>query len=372
MNKKIGYLVGLVLVFVIIVVGVKKISFSRSTTDSITIGAVISLTGGASPWGAYGKNGIDLAVKTMNASGGINGRAVKVVMEDDHTDPKQGVSAFQKLVTTDKVQGIIGGVFDFTAQPLIPLAATNDIPFISPANFHIAGGFDLNEQSFVMLSDLDKTVSKLEPVITSKSFKKMAVIHYQSTFGKEIAKTLTTMTRRLEKGDSMDVPYSQIGNNDWKTMILKLKKEGVDAVFLDMVANDPLTFMKQARQLGFAPVVITYNGALDAFIDKGDKELLENVTVLNWEVSSPAFIKLYQDEYGVLPAKSAEKYFNATYVLATALANTSRSSQASQYIATHSFVTPSGAIVFTPEHSIKDSKVEVGVVRNGSLISSSI
>lgn len=367
MNKKIIWSIVAVVAVTAIIVGVvftKKSAAPQANANPIKIGAVLSLTGSAAPWGEYAKNGIDLAVKEINANGGINGRQVEVDVEDDATDGKQSVSAWDKLVTIDGDQGIIGGVFDFTAQPLIPLALNDSIPFISPSNFRIAGGFDLNDQSFVMLTDMNKTVQKLEPYLASSSIQKLAIVHYQSTFGGEISKTLIGVMNNLGR-TAIDDPYPQIGDNDWKTEIIKLKSEGVDGVFLDMIGNDPRVFLEQAQQLGYHPTVITYNGIQDAFAGQSDKSLLNGVVVLNWEVASPAFAAMYEQAYGTEATKSADKYFEAVYVMATALAHVSDPSKAAAYIGANSFDTPDGTVTFASDHSVNDIPVQIQVWNNG-------
>ncbi len=375
MNKKYLWLViGVIIVLIVVALAASGSSNrNQSNIRPIKIGAVLSLTGDAAPWGEYGKNGINLAVKAINDAGGINGRKVEVVIEDDHTDPKQGVSAFNKLVSVNHVQGIIGGVFDFTAQPLIPLALTNKIAFISPSNFRIVGGFDLNDQSFVMLTDFNKTISKLQPYLAASPVKKLAVVHFKSTFGGEIEKTLDGVMKGLGRGGVIDEPYNQIGNNDFKTTIIKLKGENVDTVFLDMVANDPLIFLRQAKQLGFAPTIISYNGILDAFASEADKSLLNNVVVLNWEITSPQFTALYQNEYGIPPTKSADKYFDALYVMAQGIANATSDSAGdvsgvAAYIANNTFTTPNSTITFTADHVVQDTNTVVQVMKGGMLV----
>jgi len=365
MNKKIIWSVVAIIIIIIIGVSISKSGHNEQTNNPIKIGAVLSLTGGAAPWGEYAKNGIDLAVKTINANGGINGRQVQVSIEDDSTDGKQSVSAWNKLVTIDGAQGIIGGVFDFTAQPLIPLALSQNVPFISPSNFQITGGFDLNDQSFVMLTDFNKTIKKITPYIASSSIKKLAVVHYQSTFGTEIATTLDGVMKDLGRGGAINNPYTQIGNNDWKTTIIKLKNEGVDAVFLDMIGNDPRVFLEQAKQLGFSPIVMTYNGIQDAFAGQSDKSFLNGVVILNWEVTSPEFADMYQQAYGTQATKSADKYFEAVYVMAQAIANSSDNSKVAGYIANTTFTTPNGVISFAPDHAVQDTNVQIQVMKDG-------
>lgn len=372
MNKKYRLIISL-LVIILVVGLIWKNTASKPAineqAEPIKIGAVMSLTGFAAPWGEYGKNGIELAVKTINDAGGIDGRKVEVVIEDDHTDPKDGVSAFNKLLSVDKVQGVIGGVFDFTAQPLMPIASSSHIAFISPSNFRIAGGFDLNDQSFVMLTDFNKTIRVLQPYIASTPIKKLAVVHFKSTFGGEIAKTLDGVMKDLGRDGIVDKTYTEIGNNDFKTTIADLKSRGVDAVFLDMLGNDPVTFLRQSKQLGFNPTVMTYNGALDAFVNEVDKSPLNGAVILNWEVSSSKFNQLYKNAYTADASKSADKYFDATYVLANAIAKAASMDQVAPYISRTTFKTPnSNSLVFTQEHAIKNVTAEVQVFKEGMLV----
>ncbi len=378
MNKKLIWsLIVIVVIIVIVLFASQNNSRPQTVNAPIKIGAVISLTGDAAPWGGYAKNGMDLAVNEINAGGGIDGRKVEVVYEDDHTDPKQGVSAFNKLVSIDHVEGIIGGVFDFTAQPLIPLALNEKVAFISPSNFRIAGGFDLNEQSFVMRTDFNQTVEKIEPFIASSSIKKLAVVHFKSTFGGEIAKTLDGVMKGLGRQGIIDEPYDKIGNNDFKTTIIKLKSAGVDGVFLDMVANDPLIFLKQAKQLGFSPSIITYNGLTDAFSNETDKSPMNGVIILNWEIASPQFNDMYEKAYGIPATKSADRYFDAVYVMAEGIAKADsllptsgfEHQRVAPYIEKTAFFTPnSSAIIFTPEHSVKNTDVMIQVIKNGAAV----
>ncbi|MCX6716978.1 MAG: ABC transporter substrate-binding protein [Candidatus Taylorbacteria bacterium] len=371
-NKKITSIIFAVIIIIVLIALFTKGSGGSlgngANSKPIKIGAVLSLTGDASPWGEYGKNGINLAVKQINEKGGINGRKVEVIIEDDHTDGKQGVSAFNKLIDLDGVDGIIGGVFDFTTQPLIPLAQSKKIAFISPHNFRIEGGFDLNSQSFVMFTDFSTVIKSLKNYLEQSGTKKLAVVHFKSTFGNEIAKTLNGVMKDLGRGEIVDEAYTEIGNNDFKTTIIKLKQANVDTVFLDMLANDPVNFLKRAKELGFNPTIITHNGPIDSFANETDKSPLENAVILNWEVTSSQFSALYKKEYGISPTKSADKYFDAVYVLANSIANSDDQSKVASYIESHSFTTPNTTISFTPNHTVISMPVEVQIFKNGNLV----
>jgi ABC-type branched-subunit amino acid transport system substrate-binding protein len=199
MKKLISVIVIVVVIVVLVVIASSKQGPVSTSAGPIKIGAVLSLTGDAAPWGESAKNGIDLAVKTINANGGINGRSVQVVFEDDHTDGKSAVSAYNKLVNVDHVSGVIGSVFDFNTQPLLPLAESNRIALITPPNFQIKGSFDLGSQSFSMLVNFDEMVDKYRDFLRQDKIKKLAVVHFTSTWGVEISKVLGNIMQSYGK-----------------------------------------------------------------------------------------------------------------------------------------------------------------------------
>ncbi len=338
-----------------------------SNANPIKIGAVISLTGPAGKQGEYIKNGMDLAVSEINKAGGMEGRTVQVIYEDDKTDPKSAVSAYNKLVSISGVNGVIGGLWDFTAQPLMPLASTNKIALISPSNFRIEGGFELNDQSFVMLTDFNKVIRGLQSYLKRDDVKTIAVVHFKSTFGTEIAKTINQISVEIGKGNVIDEPYAGFGTNDYRTTIAKLKQSKVDTVFIDMVDVDTVTFLTQARSLGFNPKIVTYVGAYDAFKDD-NKYLLEGLTVLNWEASAPEFVNKYKEVYGDSPAKSANHAYDSVYVMAEAIAKTKTNAEVAGYISSKTFKTVNGQIQFLGTHEVISTPVEIDTYKEGRLI----
>lgn len=336
-------------------------------TKPIVIGAVISLTGPAASFGEYAKNGMELAAAEINAAGGIDGREVKIIYEDDQTDPKAAVSAFTKLTSIDKANAVIGGLWDFVAQPMLPLAINSKTTLITPTQFRIEGGFEFNEQSFTMLTDFSKVIRGVTSYLKRDDVKKIAVVHFKSTFGSEIAKTIAQVTKEIGKGEIIDEPFTAFNTNDFKTTIAKLKQQGVDTIFLDMVDRDTVNFLTRSKELGFAPKVITYAGSYDGFTAT-NRSLLEGITVLNWEKSSPAFVSRYHARFNADPAKSANRSYDAVYVLAEAIAKTDKNADVASYIESHKFTTANGQIEFLPTHQVSTTPVELNTYKNGKLV----
>lgn len=364
----------LAIIVVIILLGLIFFSSSQEKKESkltqpIKIGAVLSLTGAAASQGDYALKAINLAKDEINQKGGVDGRLVEVVVEDDQTDPKESVNAFNKLINVDRVDGVIGSLWDFTTQPLIPLALTSSTTLISPTNFRIAGNFDLNSQSFVMLTDLSKVIGSLKDYLSKSSIKKLGVLRFQSSFGSKIAKTLDLTMKSLGRGGAVDEIYTNMGSGDFRTQILKLKQAKVDAVFLDMLDSDTLSFIKESTELDYHPTIITHTLVLDALKNsKVDKKLLEDVVVVNWEINSGKFTELFKAKYDIDPAKSAVKSYEALYILSQAISASPDRGSVAQYLEQNVFNPLGEELKFTPEHVVESTPVEVQVIKGGELV----
>lgn len=371
--KKIYPLIAVVVIIGALVWGLSagrsgKPSGQTVQVEPIKIGAVLSLTGDAAPWGETAKNGISLAAKKINGEGGINGRQVSVIFEDARTSGKDAVSAFNKLVHTDRVSGVIGNVFDFDTQPMLPLAESNKIALITPSNFRIEGSFETNPYTFVMLINFDDMIRYYREFLGQKKIQKLAIVHFTSSWGTEISKTISEIMTDHGKPKPTEEVYTKIGGNDYRTTILKLKNAGVDTIFFDMLGEDTVNFLKNLKALDYHPTLLTYAGSMEAFNTEQDKSLIEGVAAVNWEMSSPAFNAMYQQEFGKPAGKSADKAFDALYVMAQAIAAATSTEVVASYIAGTSFKTQNATIVFTPEHTVQETPIEIQVVKNGVLV----
>ncbi len=342
----------------------------EKSTDSspIRLGAVLSLTGVAAPFGEMSRLGIQLAVKEINEEEGVEGRMVEVIYEDDRTDPKAAVGAYQKLVSVDKVDGIIGSNFDFVTQPLFSLAKGGDVAVISPSNTRIPGAFDTNEKSFVMLADFSRILDGMQGYLKDTEFTQAGVVRFESAFGEEITRSLDRMVVALGKPRVINESYKEIGNNDFRSIIIKLKQQGVDLIFADMSGNDLLTFVAQGKQLGFTPKIITHGYIREGLANENaDPKQLDGIVMLDWETPAPAFTKAFMDVYGKDPVNSADHAYEAVYLLADALSNVATKDVA-VYLEKTRFTTPNGPFSFTKEHAALETPVALFIVKDGKLV----
>mgnify|MGYP002715427759 FL=1 len=87
-----------------------KVTNEGISPAEIVIGTHQDLSGPIKVWGVPVSNGMKMAVEEINASGGINGRKIRMILEDNGYDPKKGVLASQKMVERDKIFAMIGSM----------------------------------------------------------------------------------------------------------------------------------------------------------------------------------------------------------------------------------------------------------------------
>ena len=328
----------------------------------------MSLTGYAASYGEYAQKAINLAVDEINKANGINGKKIEVIFEDDKTDAKSAVSAFQKLVNIDKVNAVIGSLWDFTTQPLIPLAVEQNVILITPTNFRMKDSFELNKNSFAMLPSFDKVINSVDDYINNQNINKLAVVRFASAFGQEITDTLAGIMNKRGQMSIIDEKYNEIGGNDFRTTILKLKQQNVDAVFIDMSDTDMINFLQRAKELSFKAKIMTHVAVLDLVNNPDiDKKLLDDIAFINWEAQPKEFSERFFDKYKINPAKSADRSYDAVYVLAEAFGKNKNGSVA-DYIENNEFKTINGDIKFTKEHIVENLPVEIDIIKEGKIL----
>ena len=154
---------------------------------TIRIGVVGPMTGDQSKMGLDVKNGTELAVKEWNQKGGVLGKKIELLVEDDQHDPKQAVAVANKLVHA----GVAGVIGHFNSSASIPASAVynkSKVPMITPASTNP----QLTEQGFEYVFRVcgrDDQQGLVAAIFVSDvlKLKKVAVIHDKTTYGQGLA-----------------------------------------------------------------------------------------------------------------------------------------------------------------------------------------
>src|SRR6266702_7591512 len=107
---------------------------SAKSAESIKVGAVLPFSGGVELYGRQAKLGLELAANEINAGGGILGRPVQVIYEDDKTDPAVAVDATRKLIERDGVLAVVGPITSRNLIAIAPLVESAKTPLLYATN----------------------------------------------------------------------------------------------------------------------------------------------------------------------------------------------------------------------------------------------
>ena len=280
MKKSIKIIVGMLIIGALFVV----FAGFGSEKGNIKIGFIGSLSGVVPTYGEAMKGGVEIAVKEINANGGINGRMVEVIYEDGKCiDSKSAVSAAQKLINLDKVEAIIGGGCSNEVLASADLFNQNEVVmFSSGASSPTVS--DAGEYVFRNAPNDTETGIELARRIFSDGYKTVGIISDQTEYSKGFKDPFFAEFQKLGGTIAFDATLSQ-NSSDLRTDLLKIKNIKTDAIFVN--PNYPSLaglIAKQAREIGIgAQFYMSYHATEEMIMASGGQA--EGTIFIGWPVS---------------------------------------------------------------------------------------
>jgi branched-chain amino acid transport system substrate-binding protein len=228
---------------------VEPVSVKPVVMEPIKIGATLPLTGEAASYGEGTKAGIDLALKEVNDAGGINGRKLEIVYEDDKCS-KDGVTAIQKLVTIDKVDAIIGPVCSAAGGPGLPIAQAAKVPVIFWASApHLTKIGDYMFRTYP--SDAFQGEFAAGYLFNNLKKQKVAILYVKNDWGQGIRDVFVSEFEKLGGKIVFDDGVLQ-DTKDFKTVLTKLKQSDPDSIYLPVYPAGGAIAVKQMKDLAIS------------------------------------------------------------------------------------------------------------------------
>jgi branched-chain amino acid transport system substrate-binding protein len=275
-----------------------------SSTNSYKIGAVLSMTGTYAGLGASEKNTLDMEVASINASGGVNGHPIELIIEDDATDAGKAASATSKLIDQDGVIAIIGA--SGTGQTM---GMRGEIDRAGVPELSLAGGNAVTSQ-------LDKNVFQMPwpnrlvvPFVMkdmkAKGVKKVALLTDSSGYGKD---GLAIIQPELAKLGMTQVAAEVFnpGDTDMSSQLTKIKAATPDAILLWTAGAEASTIMKNRQQLGITTPVYGGSGQARMQFVEGAGAAADGFTFGTGKVLVPS-------SFGTAPNRALAEDFAARY-----------------------------------------------------------
>ena len=308
-------------------------SCSRPTEDSnapdrstIKIGFFGDLTGPTFNFGKSAYNGVLMAADEINQYGGINGRRIDVVIEDDKGSPESAARLTAKLIDHDKVIAIIAGGTSGNSRAAAPKAQASHVPLISPSSTDPAvtqTGDYIFRACFV--DSFQGEVMASFAVNTLKAQKAAILFDFNSPYGLGLTEYFKDSFTRLGGKIVAEQSYTQ-GDADFKGQLSTIRSAEPDVIYIPGYYGDVALIAKQARMIGLTQPLLGGDG-WDApeLWQLGGDSLNGSYITTHYSIDDPspaieAFVNTYKQRYGnLLPDAHAALAYDATRLLFDAI-----------------------------------------------------
>ncbi|MDD7793036.1 ABC transporter substrate-binding protein [Clostridium sp. 'White wine YQ'] len=294
--------------------------------DTIKIGGIGPLTGKASTYGQSVKEGAELYQDEINNAGGINGKKVQFVFEDDEADPNKAIQAFNKLVDDEGVTAILGAVTSGASKAVGPLATSKSIPMITPSstepNITKDGGDFVFRGCFI-----DSYQGKILAKYTTDTLKKKkAAVLYNvaSDYSKGIADAYKA---ELEKNGGTVAEFLTYNDSDkdFNAQLTKIKASNPDVLVLPDYYNVVGLIAKQAKDMGINAQLLGGDGWESQDLTKIGGTAVNGALYLNHYYTQDTdknvsdFVSAYKKKFSKDPDAFAALAYDSAKILVKAI-----------------------------------------------------
>lgn len=293
--------------------------------DTIKIGVIMPITGQIATFGEQSVNGVTLFVEELNAAGGINGRMVELIIEDDQANPALTTNAFKKLVSSDNVVAIVGALTSKCSLAIGSLAQQERIVMISPSSTNdtvtAAGNFVFRacyNDSFQGQVVAQFAKDSLEAVNAAILFDN------SNDYSKGLTQNFKEKFISLGGTIIAEESYST-GDTDFSAQLTNIAGTNPDVIFLPDYYSTVSLIAKQVRELGITAPMLGADG-WEGITDNAGDEVLGSYYSNHYAPNADdpevqAFVEAYRARFdGVTPNALAALAYDSIHILTDAIA----------------------------------------------------
>ena len=341
--------------------------------EEIAVGEFASLTGASASFGQSSHTGTALAVEQINADGGVLGKKIRLITEDDQSQAGQPATIVRKLISQDHVVAILGEVASSKSLEAAPLCQQNKIPMISPASTN-PKVTEVGDYIFriCFIDPFQGTV--MSKFARAKGWKKIAVLtdvkqDYSVGLAEFFVKDL-----QANGGEIVREQKYSTGDKDFKPQLTSIKAAQPDAIFVPGYYGEVSLIAKQARLLGIKVPLLGGDGWVgDSLLKVAGKSLDGSFFSSHFSSGDKAekvqkFVTKFQAKYGEVPDDMAALGYDSAMILADAIrrAGTTESAALRDAIAaTKGFDAITGMITLDEKRNASKSAVILAIENGG-------
>ena len=291
----------------------------------IVVGCYGDLTGRTSNFGQSTRNGVEMAADEINRAGGIYGRQIQVLSEDDEGRPEKAATVVTKLIDQDRVIAVLGEVTSGNTLAAAPKAQNAKVPMISSG---------ATTPAVTQVGDYIFRVCFIDPfqgevmarfaANTLKAKKAAIMLDFNSPYSRGLTEFFEASFTKLG-GQIVDTQAYTQGDRDYKGQLTAIRSTGPDVIYVPGYYGEVGVIAKQAQQLGIKARLLGGDG-WDAtqLWELGGDALNGDFISNHYSVDDPSpaiqkFVANYQSWYGKKPDALAALGYDAMSVLADSI-----------------------------------------------------
>lgn len=236
----------------------------EESADAIKIGLLQPLTGPVSAAGIAVRDGAKIALEEINDDGGINGRPLQLVIEDDENDPAVCTSAANKVITRDEVVGIIGGWGSSCTLAIAPVTTREEVPLVveTSSSYKItdpeeSGGdwtFRLNPPTRMEVEAVK------DAIVDDLGFEQVFFMGVNNDWGRG---SVDDFTPAIEDngGSIVDAEFFEQSEENFSPILTKIQSSDADSVIITTDAAQIALILQQMESMGLDQQVLTTGGS---------------------------------------------------------------------------------------------------------------
>lgn len=249
------------------------------TKDKIILGSYLPLQSGLAAGATQMKEGTEAYFKYINDQGGVHGRKIEWIVENDSYNPQQTVAVVKKLVDRDDVFAIVSTLGTVTNLAVLPFLNQRGVPIINPAGGHLLLNKPKDKNVFGILplsSEIGESMA--DYAVTKLGAKRVAIFFQNDQFGKDQRDGAVEYLK--SKGMTPVAEASYVPSDvDVSAQVIALRQANPDAVVLGIIPKHGSLFLKEAQKLGWKPKVVGHNTMADPVVIDLAGDALEGIYV---------------------------------------------------------------------------------------------
>lgn len=297
-------------------------------SDTITIGAILDLSGPTSVWGNAVANGAQLAVDELNADGGIDGRPVELKVYDVKLSPQEAITAYNRLVDQDRATAVVGPPISNIGLSIAPVTESKGVPvvgsFIDPRATTKENGEPWENMFLMQPSSVQYSEIIADFALEELELDSVAIMYDQSNaFSVSLVEPFRNYVTSQGGEIAIEVTYKS-EDKDFRTQLSQVRQSGADGIYLPIYVQEAVLTLQQAQEVGLdIPIIGGLDFAPPFTTLLPDPELADGIYVANNYSESESQLKdvreAYVEKFGEEPINKAFLGYDKILIIADAI-----------------------------------------------------